>query len=66
MSVPSRIRAVIFDMDDVLTDFEPLINAAASAMFKEKGLHVIPSQRCSLCFASYFPMLTFPPSSCIL
>ena len=36
------IRAVIFDMDGVLTDSEPLINAAAVAMFKEKGLVVQP------------------------
>ena len=36
------IRAVIFDMDGVLTDSEPLINAAAIAMFKEKGLVVQP------------------------
>jgi HAD superfamily hydrolase (TIGR01509 family) len=36
------IRAVIFDMDGVLTDSEPLINAAAIAMFKEKGLTVKP------------------------
>lgn len=36
------IRAVIFDMDGVLTDSEPLINAAAIAMFKEKGLLVQP------------------------
>src|SRR2546421_13027112 len=34
------MRAVIFDMDGVLTDSEPLINAAAIAMFKEKGLVV--------------------------
>jgi beta-phosphoglucomutase len=34
------IRAVIFDMDGVLVDSEPLINAAAIAMFKEKGLIV--------------------------
>ena len=38
----SNIRAVIFDMDGVLTDSEPLINAAAIAMFKEKGLTVQP------------------------
>jgi HAD superfamily hydrolase (TIGR01509 family) len=38
---PGRaIRAVIFDMDGVLTDSEPLINAAAIAMFKEQGLVV--------------------------
>src|SRR4030095_3393608 len=36
------IKAVIFDMDGVLTDSEPLINAAAIAMFKEKGLVVQP------------------------
>lgn len=37
-----KIRAVIFDMDGVLTDSEPLINAAAIQMFKEKGLTVQP------------------------
>lgn len=37
-----KIRAVIFDMDGVLTDSEPLINAAAVAMFKETGLTVHP------------------------
>jgi HAD superfamily hydrolase (TIGR01509 family) len=36
------IRAAIFDMDGVLTDSEPLINAAAIAMFREKGLLVQP------------------------
>ena len=36
------IRAVIFDMDGVLTDSEPLINAAAVAMFRELGLTVQP------------------------
>lgn len=36
------IRAVIFDMDGVLTDSEPLINAAAIQMFREKGLTVRP------------------------
>lgn len=35
-------RAVIFDMDGVLTDSEPLICAAAMAMFKEHGLTVKP------------------------
>jgi HAD superfamily hydrolase (TIGR01509 family) len=38
----SRIRAAIFDMDGVLTDSEPLINAAAIAMFREQGLVVQP------------------------
>ena len=33
-------RAVIFDMDGVLTDSEPLICAAAVAMFRELGLVV--------------------------
>lgn len=37
-----KIRAVIFDMDGVLTNSEPLINAAAITMFKEKGLDVQP------------------------
>jgi len=37
-----KIRAVIFDMDGVLVDSESLINAAAIAMFKEKGLVVQP------------------------
>jgi len=36
------IRAVIFDMDGVLTDSEPLINAAALAMFQELGLRAQP------------------------
>jgi len=38
----SKNCAVIFDMDGVLVDSEPLINAAAIAMFKEKGLVVQP------------------------
>src|SRR5690349_24321805 len=38
----STIRAVIYDMDGVLTDSEPFINAAAIAMFREKGLEVQP------------------------
>ena len=42
MSAPSGTRAVIFDMDGVLTDSEPLINAAAVAMFRERGLEVAP------------------------
>lgn len=37
-----KIQAVIFDMDGVLVNSEPLINAAAIAMFKEKGLAVQP------------------------
>lgn len=37
-----KIRAVIFDMDGVLVDSEKLINAAAIAMFEEKGLVVQP------------------------
>jgi HAD superfamily hydrolase (TIGR01509 family) len=41
MNAPA-IRAVIFDMDGVLTDSEPLINAAAVAMFGELGLRVQP------------------------
>lgn len=42
MNATTRIRAVIFDMDGVLADSEPLINAAAISMFKEKGLVVQP------------------------
>jgi beta-phosphoglucomutase len=42
MGEHSKIRAVIFDMDGVLVDSEPLINAAAIAMFREKGLSVQP------------------------
>ncbi len=38
----SHVLAVIFDMDGVLTDSEPLINEAAIAMFKELGLSVRP------------------------
>jgi HAD superfamily hydrolase (TIGR01509 family) len=40
--VSSRLRGVIFDMDGVLTDSEPLICAAAVAMFKEMGHTVAP------------------------
>jgi beta-phosphoglucomutase len=42
MSEQPVIRGVIFDMDGVLTDSEPLINAAAIAMFKERGLETQP------------------------
>ncbi len=42
MSPSPGIQGVIFDMDGVLTDSEPLINAAAIAMFREKGLEVQP------------------------
>ena len=34
------MRAAIFDMDGVLADSEPLICAAACAMFRERGLEV--------------------------
>ncbi|MGZ9166646.1 MAG: HAD-IA family hydrolase [Anaerolineales bacterium] len=43
MDTYTNIRAVIFDMDGVLVDSEALINAAAIAMFKEKGLVVQPA-----------------------
>jgi len=42
MDESPKIRAVIFDMDGVLVDSEPLINAAAIAMFREKGWVVHP------------------------
>ena len=42
MPARSAINAVIFDVDGVLTDSEPLIHAAATAMFREKGLAVHP------------------------
>lgn len=42
MDKPPNIRAVIFDMDGVLVDSEPLINTAAIAMFRENGLAVQP------------------------
>ena len=38
----SQIKAVVFDMDGVLTDSEPLINEAAVAMFRERGVAVQP------------------------
>jgi len=37
-----KIKAVIFDMDGVLTDSEPLINMAAIKMFEEYGIKVKP------------------------
>ena len=37
------MRAVIFDMDGVLTDSEPLICEAATEMFRERGVAVKPS-----------------------
>jgi len=42
VSCESNLQAVIFDMDGVLTDSEPLINAAAITMFREKGIAVQP------------------------
>lgn len=42
MPNPDPLRAVVFDMDGVLTDSEPLINAAAVAMFRERGVAVLP------------------------
>ncbi|MBM3837908.1 MAG: HAD-IA family hydrolase [Verrucomicrobia bacterium] len=42
MPQPNQIRAVVFDMDGVLTDSEPLINEAAVRMFHERGLAVQP------------------------
>jgi beta-phosphoglucomutase len=43
MGAPQDIRAVIFDMDGVLTDSEPLICEAAVAMFRELGREVMPA-----------------------
>jgi HAD superfamily hydrolase (TIGR01509 family) len=42
MAAVIPVRAVLFDMDGVLTDSEPLINAAAVAMFRELGHCVAP------------------------
>jgi HAD superfamily hydrolase (TIGR01509 family) len=39
---PAPAHAVIFDMDGVLTDSEPLICAAAIAMFREYGVNAQP------------------------
>ncbi len=36
------MRAILFDMDGVLADSEPLICEAARAMFREQGLEVFP------------------------
>ncbi|MEI6150223.1 MAG: HAD-IA family hydrolase [bacterium] len=37
------MQGIIFDMDGVLTDSEPLICSAAMSMFAEKGLQVLPA-----------------------
>ena len=42
MRASPPIEAVIFDMDGVLTDSEPLINEAAVAMFRERGVPARP------------------------
>ena len=42
MPEPGTAQAVIFDMDGVLTDSEPLINASAVAAFRELGWAVQP------------------------
>lgn len=42
MAATQTVRAVVFDMDGVLTDSEPLINQAAVAMFADLGLEVRP------------------------
>jgi beta-phosphoglucomutase-like phosphatase (HAD superfamily) len=42
MAEKATTKAVIFDMDGVLCDSEPLINEAAVEMFREKGLVVRP------------------------
>jgi len=38
----AQIEAVVFDMDGVLTDSEPLINEAAVQMFRERGVPAQP------------------------
>jgi beta-phosphoglucomutase len=43
MNPLSKIQAVLFDMDGVLTDSEPLICESAVRMFHEFGLQVKPS-----------------------
>ena len=42
MNAATSPRAVVFDMDGVLTDSEPLINAAAIEFFRERGVGVKP------------------------
>lgn len=41
MPLSARILAAIFDMDGVLTDSEPLINAAAIEMFRQRNCSVL-------------------------
>lgn len=43
MDAKPDVRAVVFDMDGVLTDSEPLICEAAVAMFRELGWQVLPA-----------------------
>lgn len=42
LRVCMKTEAVIFDMDGVLTDSEPLINASAIRMFRENGIEAQP------------------------